>query len=227
MKISIITLFPEMFKGPFDHSIIKHAQEKNLVEIEYINLRDFGIGKHKVVDDTPYGGGIGMVLRVDVIHKAILHTRCKVQSARCKEKTILLSASGKIFKQASAKEYSYLDHIILICGHYEGIDARVSQFIDEEISVGEFVTTGGEIPAALIIDTVVRLIPGVLKEGVTDNESFSYNHNDEMLLEYPQYTRPQDYEKSKVPEVLLSGNHALIEAWRKNESIKKTGGIKS
>jgi tRNA (guanine37-N1)-methyltransferase len=225
MKISILTLFPEMFTGPFDNSIIKHAQEKGLVEIEYINIRNFGIGKHKLVDDTPYGGGIGMVMRVDVIHNALFATKCAPEKS-CEERTILLTASGEQFKQLKAKRLAEYAHIILICGHYEGIDERIKYFIDEELSVGDFVVTGGEIPAMMITDAIVRLIPGVLTEGATQQESFSYASDDKILLEYPQYTRPSDYDKFQVPEILLSGNHAEIEKWRQKEAINKTSKVR-
>jgi tRNA (guanine37-N1)-methyltransferase len=225
MKITIITLFPEMFNGPFDSSILKHAQAKGLVEIEYIQLRNYGLGTHKLVDDTPYGGGIGMVLRVDVVHSAIKSARCQPEGS-CAEKIILLTASGSLFTQMKAKEYTGLDHLIIICGHYEGIDDRIRQYIDEEISIGDFVVTGGEIPAMLITDAVVRLLPHVLKKGVTDNESFSFQPDTISLLEYPQYTRPPEYEGNKVPEVLLSGNHANIDKWRKEQAQYKTQTVR-
>ena len=227
MKISILTLFPEMFQGPFEYSIIKRAREKGLIEIIYVNIREFGIGKHKAVDDTPYGGGIGMVMRVDVIHSAIMASKCQTrEDTNCREKTILLSASGKTFKQSIAKTYSNLDHLILVCGHYEGIDARIKHFIDEEISIGDFVVTGGEIPAMLITDAVTRLIPNVLKEGATENESFSLGRIENPRLEYPHFTRPQLYKNHAVPEILLSGNHHEIEKWRVMKSYEKTEDIK-
>ena len=222
MKISILTLFPEMFAGPFDYSIVKRAQDKGLIEIEWVNIRDFGEGKHRIVDDTEYGGGIGMLMKVDVIHKAIEHAKMangKWQTEN--SKVVLLSASGKTFKQKTAQEYSQLDHLILICGHYEGIDTRIKNYIDEEISIGDFILTGGEIPAMLIADSVTRLINGVLPEGATEDESFSDN-NGETLLEYPHYTKPQVYDNHTVPEVLLSGNHAAIKQWRIEQSRKKT-----
>lgn len=211
MKISILTLFPEMFAGPFDFSIIKKAKEKNLVDIKIINIRDFGIGKHKVVDDTPYGGGQGMILRVDVLANAI-------KSARegGKEKVILMSPRGKTFNQKKAIEFSKLNHLIILCGHYEGIDERVDDFVDESISIGDFVTTGGEIPAMLTTDAVVRLIKGVLKKGVTVSESFP------NLLEYPQYTKPEAFNNLKVPQILLSGNHKKIEEFRAKKSLEIT-----
>lgn len=227
MKITILTLFPEMFHGPFDHSIIKRAKEKGLVEIEYINIRDFGEGKHKIVDDTEYGGGIGMLMKVDVLHRAIEETKTRgTRDTRgtldtFNQRVILMSASGKTYNQSIAKKYSQLDHLILICGHYEGIDDRIKHYIDEEISIGDFILTGGEIPAMLIADSITRLLPGVLPEGATEDESFSKNNN-ETLLEYPHYTKPQVYEGHEVPEVLLSGDHKKIAAWRREQALKKT-----
>ncbi|HZE87754.1 MAG TPA: tRNA (guanosine(37)-N1)-methyltransferase TrmD [Methylomirabilota bacterium] len=249
MKITILTLFPEMFVGPFDHSIIKRAKEKGLVEVEYVNIRDFGEGPHKMVDDTAYGGGVGMVMKVDVLHKAIEHAKTSftsmssrqlqggnneqttpeishfVRNDKRKQKIILLSASGKTFKQESAKEFSKLDHLILICGHYEGVDERVKKFIDAEISIGDFVLTGGEIPAMLIADAVIRLIPDVLPKGATENESFSLGE-EQKLLEYPHYTKPQIYEGDPVPEILLSGDHKKIDTWRHEQAIERTNKIR-
>ncbi len=221
-----------MFQGPFDHSIIKNARKKGFVEISYINIRDFGIGKHKIVDDTPYGGGVGMVLKVDVVHKAIINARDSFKknytcNSPAREKVILLTASGKQFTQKKAKVYSELDHLVLICGHYEGIDERITNFIDEEISIGDFVVTGGELPAILITDAVTRLITGVLKEDATLNESFSIKNKDGLLLEYPHFTKPSIYENYSVPDVLLSGNHKEIEEWREDEAARKTKKRKS
>ncbi len=215
MKISVITLFPEMFLSPFNESIIKRAIEKKLIDLEFINIREFGIGKHKLVDDTPYGGGMGMVLRVDILHKAIEKVKVKNLNSK-EEKIILLTAHGKTFNQVKAKNFSKLKHLILICGHYEGFDERIKKYIDEEVSIGDFVLTGGEIPAMLIVDSVARLVKGVLSKGSLETESFS------PLLEYPQYTKPQEYEGLKVPEILLSGNHPKINQWRNEKSIKIT-----
>jgi len=219
MKISILTLFPEMFYGPFDHSIVKNAKEKKLVNVNFVNIRDFGIGKHKVVDDKPYGGGHGMILRVDVLEKAITQTKEK-NLLDSEQKVILLSPHGKTFNQKKALEFANLKHLILICGHYEGIDERVKKFIDEELSIGDFIVTGGEIPAMLIADAVVRLLKGVLKEGVTSAESFS------KLLEYPQYTKPNTYKNFSVPSILLSGNHGKIKSWRDKTSLKTTARLR-
>ena len=215
MKLSIITLFPEVFHPILNSSILKRAQEKGLVNFKLINLRDFGEGKHQQVDDRPYGGGAGMVLRADILTKAV-H---KVRS----HKIILMSASGKPYKQTKAREFSKLKHLIIVCGHYEGIDQRfIDKYVDEEISIGDYVLTGGEVPAMVIIDSISRLIPGVLqKPEAIINESFS-----EGLLEYPQYTRPEEFEGEKVPEVLLSGNHAEIKKWRSQKSLEKTKKIR-
>ncbi len=221
MKITILTLFPQMFTGPFDHSIVKKANEKKLINIEFINIRDFGIGNHKIVDDTEYGGGIGMVMKVDVIHAAIKKIKLEKQNSKLKQKIILLSATGKKYNQKKAVELSKHDHLILICGHYEGIDERIKKYIDEEISIGDFILTGGEIPAMLIADSVTRLIEGVLPKGATEEESFS-EIDGNTHLEYPHYTKPQIYENENVPEVLLSGNHKEIKKWRKEKALIAT-----
>jgi tRNA (guanine37-N1)-methyltransferase len=209
-----------MFEGPFDHSIIKNAKKNGLVEISYINIRDFGVGKHKMVDDTEYGGGVGMVMKVDVLHNAITHARCDHKS-KCHEKVILLSATGKTYRQKIAREYSSLDHLIILCGHYEGVDERIKKYIDEELSIGDFILTGGEIPAMLVIDSVSRLVSGVLPIGAAEDESFSEIEN-QILLEYPHYTKPQTYSEEAVPEVLLSGNHSKIKDWRIQKSLEIT-----
>jgi tRNA (guanine37-N1)-methyltransferase len=219
MRISILTLFPEMFSGPFDHSIVKNAKEKKLLSINFVNIREFGLGPHKTVDDKPYGGGHGMILKVDVLEKAIEQTKDKSldrNSPAGEQKIILLSPHGKTFNQKKALELANLEHLILICGHYEGVDERVKKFIDEELSIGDFVVTGGEIPAMLVTDAVARLIKGVLKEGVTSSESFS------SLLEYPQYTKPNTYKNLPVPSILLSGNHEKIKSWRDKTSLITT-----
>jgi tRNA (guanine37-N1)-methyltransferase len=224
MKISIITLFPKMISGFFNESIIKRAQDKKLIEIEIINLRDFAVDDYGTVDDRPYGGGAGMILRVDVIHKAISKIkdqRSKLQIKNQKEKTILTSPKGKVFDQKKAQEYSELDQLIIIAGHYEDVDARVIDFVDEEISMGDFILTGGEIPASAIVDSVVRLIPGVLKkDDATKNESF--NIDDKKILEYPQYTRPEEFMGKKVPEILLGGDHKKIETWQMEKALEET-----
>ncbi len=216
MKIDILTLFPEMFKGPFNESILQRAQNKGLVEIKIHNLRNWARDKRKTVDDRPYGGGVGMIMRVDVINQAL--TEIKSQSL-----TILLSPRGKVFDQKTAKRLAKLKHLILICGHYEGVDERVTEhLIDEEISIGDYVLTGGEIPAMIMVDTIVRLIPGVLeKVEATKSESFS-----PINLEYPQYTRPEDFKGWKVPEILLSGDHKKIEEWKTKKALEKTKKVR-
>lgn len=226
MKISIITLFPEMFLGPFDHSIIKRAKDKKLLTIEFINIRDFGIGNHKIVDDKPYGGGVGMVLRVDVIKKAIDYAGCNVSHKAHTERIVLLEPTGGKFNQAKARSLTKYDHIILVCGHYEGVDHRVDKIVDEKISIGDYILTGGEIPAMVITDTIVRLLPHVLgKDESSHHESFEETVIDNKkvrILEYPQYTRPDQFNGLKVPNVLLSGNHKKIKVWRRNEALKRT-----
>lgn len=210
MHISILTLFPDMFSGPFDQSIIKRAVDNKLIDIDYITIRNFATDKYKSVDGHPYGGGVGMILRVDVVDRALRSIE--------KGHTILLDAGGTPYKQSKAKELSALDHLILICGHYEGIDERIRTLVDEEISIGDYVLTGGEIPAMVLVDSVVRLIPGVLaKPEAIVHESFTA-----PLLEYPQYTEPQIYKGLKIPPVLLSGNHKAIDTWRNNEALKRT-----
>ena len=223
-----------MFIGPFDHSIIKRAKEKKLLEIEFINIRNFGIGKHKVIDDTPYGGGTGMIMRADILSKAIksCHSReggnpapqkHKNENPAPSQKIILLSASGQTFNQKKAKQFVQLDHLILVCGHYEGVDERIKKYIDEEISIGDFILTGGEIPSMLITDSVARLIPEALKAEVTDNESFSLKGNaNETYLEYPHYTKPPVFEDMPVPQILLLGNHKKIHNWRMKKAREKT-----
>ena len=227
MKVSIITLFPEVFEPILNSSILKRAQKKGLVKFELINLRNFGEGRHQVVDDRPYGGGAGMVLKADVLSKAVSHLLLavsqKLKAKSQKLKIILTSASGTPYKQKKAMELSKLDHVVIVCGHYEGVDQRfIEKYVDEEISIGDYVLTGGEIPAMAIVDSITRLIPGVLeKPEATIDESFSEN-----LLEYPHYTRPEEFEGEKVPKVLLSGNHAEIKKWRTQKSIEKTKKIR-
>jgi tRNA (guanine37-N1)-methyltransferase len=228
MKIDILTLFPEMFKGPFKTSMLKKAQDDGLVEIEIHNLRDWAIDKHKTVDDRPYGGGAGMILKVDVIDRALKKIKNEKSNIKMKKKNmkiILLSAKGELFDQELAYKYSKLDHLILIAGHYEGVDERVAEhLVDEEISIGNYVLTGGEIPAMVITDAVARLIPGVLNPESLTEESHSPITNHQSLItnfEYPQYTRPENYRDWKVPEVLLSGNHKEIKRWREMAASSK------
>src|SRR4030042_4775320 len=202
MKIDILTLFPEMFKGPFEESIIKRAQEKGLVEIKIHNLRDWAEDKRGTVDDKPYGGGVGMVMRVDIIDAALSAINHQ-SSIISKSKIILLTPQGKVFKQKIAEKLSKEKHLLLVCGHYEGVDERVrGHLVDEEISIGDYVLTGGEIPAMAVVDAIVRLIPGVLeKPEATRSESFQSpvtGHRSPVLLEHPQYTRPEKYKNWPV-----------------------------
>ena len=216
MQFIILTLFPEAFESYFSISLIKRALAKKLIKIKLVNIRDFGIGVHKSVDDRPYGGGAGMVIRADIMDKALTALRLKIKDKRLK--IVLLTPQGKPFNQKIAKKLSQYKTLILICGRYEGFDERIRDLVDEEISIGDFVLTGGEIPALAVLDTVARLVPGVVvKFESTVNESFSGG-----LLEYPQYTRPENYKGMKVPKVLLSGNHAKISEWRKKEALKRT-----
>ena len=209
MTIDIITLFPEMFKGPFDQSIIKRAQNKGLVEINCHDLRRFAVDERGSVDDRPYGGGVGMILRIEPIFKALQ----QIKKANVSSKIVLMDPRGTKFTQKKAKEFSEIDQLIIICGHYEGFDERIKEhLVDQSISIGDYVLTGGEIPAMVIADCTVRLIPGVLqKPEATQLESFS---NDRVHFEHPQYTRPEEFNGWKVPEVLLSGNHEEIRKWR-------------
>lgn len=218
MKFSILTLFPDMFTGPFNISILKRAQENNYIEIQYINIRDFGIGKQKSVDDTPYGGGAGMVLRVDVLDKAIVKARC--QNTSCQERVLLLDPQGTVFTQQVAQELTAVDHLILVCGHYEGFDERIRSLVNCSLSIGDYVLTGGELPTMVVVDAVARLIPGVLgKDASSKAESFQTDSKTTTpMLEYPHYTKPLEYKGEQVPDILLSGNHAKIEAWRKMQA---------
>lgn len=218
MRISIITLFPEMFSSVFNSSIIRRAQEDGLIFLNFVNLRDFGIGKHKTVDDTPYGGGVGMVLKVDVVHKALAATKIH----KGVEKVVLLDPKGSVYKQETVEAFSGVDHFILICGHYEGFDERIRKFVDYEVSIGDYVLSGGEIAAMVVVDSVARLIPGVLKKDEASSiESFS-KVADKRLLEYPQYTRPREYEGMVVPDVLVSGNQKAIDEFRISKAVELT-----
>ena len=211
MKFDVLTLFPEMFE-PLKTSIIGKAVEKGILSINLINMRDFSKDKHRKVDDTPYGGGAGMIMKPDIVYQA--YQSVKEKNA----KVIYMSPQGKTLNQKMIENLSQESHLILLCGHYEGIDQRVlDKIVDEEISIGDYVLTGGEIPAMVLIDTVSRYVEGVLKQDSIQEESFSNG-----LLEYPQYTRPEVFEGEKVPEILLSGHHEKIERWRKEKSIEMT-----
>lgn len=212
MKFDILTLFPEMFE-PINQSILGRAQEKNIIDINVINIRDFSENKHRKVDDTPYGGGAGMVIMPDVVYRAY-NSIDNIENA----KVIYMSPQGQTLNQAKVESLAKEDHLIILCGHYEGIDQRVlDKIVDEEISIGDYVLTGGEIPAMALIDSVSRYVDGVLTGESIKEESFSQG-----LLEYPQYTRPEVFEGVKVPEVLLSGHHENIDKWRKEQSIHIT-----
>lgn len=214
MKIHIISLFPEMFPSVLETSMLWKAKDKGIVEFNYINLRDFGLGSRKTVDDTPYGGGDGMLLKPEPLVAAIEAAKVKVQSS--KFKVILMTPRGVRFTQAKARKLADTDQdLIFVCARYEGYDERVTKFVDEQISIGDYVLTGGELPAMVAVDSIVRLLPGVLGgESSAEIESFS----DDQILEFPQYTRPEKFRGMKVPEVLLSGNHAAIVRWRQENS---------
>lgn len=215
MKFQIITLFPEMFEGVFAHSMMFKAQDINAVEIELISLRNFGIGPRKQVDDIPYGGGDGMVLKPEPLFAAIEQAK----TVSPKAKVIMFTPRGRTYKQSDAKRLTSEEGLILVCGRYEGIDERVASIVDEEISVGNYVLTGGEIPAMIVVDSVSRLLPGVLG-GETSAEIESFD--DDNTVEFPQYTRPEDFKGMKVPDVLLSGHHGEIEKWRQEQAEERT-----
>ena len=222
MNIDVLTIFPKMFDAVLGESIVKRAQQKKKVSIDLHDLRDYTADRHRSVDDKPFGGGPGMVMKVEPICKALKHiTGC--YSPKEKSKVILLSPQGRRFDQKMARRLSKLDRLLLICGHYEGVDERVRKtLIDDEVSVGDYILTCGELPAMTLIDSIVRLIPGVLGDERSNlTESFE---ND--LLEYPQYTRPAVFRKMAVPKVLLSGNHKKISEWREREALKKTKKVR-
>jgi len=225
MIIDILTLFPDMFNGPFDDSIIKRAKDKGFAQINVHDLRKWTSDKHKTVDDRPFGGGVGMIIKVDVVDKAIKELKSKAYSKNLNTKVVLLDAGGNKFTQNNAIELSKIEHLIFIAGHYEGVDYRVHEHIaDEVISIGDYILTGGEIPAMVLVDSIVRVVPGVIvKEDATKFESFS---GPLKLLEYPQYTRPEKYLEWKVPKVLLSGNHKEIEKWKQEKSLAKTNKVR-
>ena len=214
MQIDLLTLFPEFFVSPLRQSMLRRAQELGRVSFQVLNLRDFATDRHQVTDDRPFGGGPGMVMKIEPLVAAIRWVRQEDPETR----VILLSPGGQLFDQERARELSQVPHVMLVCGHYEGVDERVLHFIDEELSIGDYVLTGGEIPALIIVDAVTRLLPGVLGgEGATEEESFQTG-----TLEYPHYTRPRDFEGFAVPEVLLSGDHAKIARWRRQQALRRT-----
>ncbi|MFH1412891.1 MAG: tRNA (guanosine(37)-N1)-methyltransferase TrmD [bacterium] len=212
MQFNIITIFPEMFSSYFSQSMLKRAQDKKLIKIKIHDLRNWTNDRHKTVDDTPYGGGAGMVMKIEPLYKAIKHIKGR-------KKVILLSAKGKTWNQQMAKKYSKSDNLVLICGRYEGVDERIKYFVDEEISVGDYVITGGELGAMIIVDSVSRLIPGVLGNEQSNKDE---SHSQPGVLEYPQYTKPEVFKigrkKYAVPKILLSGNHKEIKEWKEKKS---------
>jgi tRNA (guanine37-N1)-methyltransferase len=213
MRFTVLTIFPEMF-APLQESILKRAQEAGLIKLELLNFRDYAESKHKNVDDVPYGGGNGMVLKPEPIFRAIR----SIERTAEKRRIILLSPQGRVFDQKAATRLTDYDELVFLCGHYEGFDERIRTLADEEISIGDFVLTGGELAAMVVIDSVARLIPGVLGK----EESSVHDSHSQEFLEYPQYTRPPEFEGMQVPEILLSGHHAKIQEWRRKESLRRT-----
>lgn len=214
MLIELLTLFPEFFASPLSQSMLQRAQVQGAVEFRLLNLRDFTTDRHRVVDDRPFGGGPGMVLKIEPLVRAIRAVREQDPEVR----VILLSPRGLKFSQEHARELAGCRHLLLICGHYEGVDDRLRFFIDAELSIGDYILTGGEIPALVVVDAVTRLLPGVLGgDGAVEEESFETG-----LLEYPHYTRPRDFEGHEVPEILLSGDHQRVARWRRQEALRRT-----
>lgn len=216
MQIDILTLFPEMFDSPFNYSMVKRAVDGDYVSINPINFRNYGVGKHKMVDDTPYGGGAGMLLKPEPIFEAI--DEIKAKHPETNKRIILMDPAGKPFNQAMAEDFSEEEHLVFICGHYEGYDERIRSQVTDEVSLGDYVLTGGELAAMVMVDATVRLIPGV----VGNKSSIIDDSHSTGLLEHPHYTRPISYRGLEVPEVLRSGNHGLIEEWRFKESLRRT-----
>ena len=217
MLIDIISLFPEMFTGVFGESIIKRAVDKKILEIRFTQLRDFAFDKHRQVDDSPFGGGAGMVLKPEPVYRAVRDVLSK-SDENISRKIILPDPGGEVFTQAKAKELAALDQIVFVCGHYEGFDARIYDLADELISIGDYVLTGGELPAMVIVDAVARMLPNVLGSAESaETDSFFGG-----MLGFPQYTRPRDFEGKTVPDVLLSGNHAEIKKWREAQALNLT-----
>ncbi|HEY8392122.1 MAG TPA: tRNA (guanosine(37)-N1)-methyltransferase TrmD [Capillibacterium sp.] len=217
MLIQFLTLFPGMFDGPFAHSIIKRAQDRGLVKLELINFRQYAVDRHLTVDDTPYGGGPGMILKPEPIFKAVEEVTV---AAGAKPYTILTTPQGETFCQEIAEELSTLPHLLFICGHYEGFDERIRTLADRELSIGDYVLTGGELPAMVMAEAIIRLLPGVLGDPeAAKHDSFS---GEEGLLDYPQYTKPAEFRGMKVPAILLSGDHGKIAAWRRQQALLRT-----
>ncbi len=217
-RFDIITIFPEIFESPFGESIIKRAQDEELLEITLHNLRGYTLDKHRKVDDSPFGGGVGMIMNVDPIVRAIEAVKEKRSGAR----TILLSPGGKSFNQKMARELAKEENLIFVCGRYEGVDERVLNFVDDAVSIGDYVMAGGEVPAMVMVEAVSRLIPGV----VGDEQSIVEESFEENRLEHPQYTKPREFRGLKVPDVLLSGHHKNIQDWQLKEALKKTAAVR-
>jgi len=222
MKFQAISIYPNMFNSYLSEGILKRALDNRIIHFTARDLRDWSTDRYKSVDDTPYGGGAGMLMKIELLHAALEEVKAKYKTEPAKRKIILLSASGKTWNQQMAKDYSKLEEVIFVCGRFEGVDARISHFIDEEVSIGDYVLTGGELPALIIMDSITRLLP----EALGNNESsLDESHSEEGVLEYPQYTKPAVFEvegqKYQVPEVLTNGNHAEIAKWRKANQKKK------
>ena len=222
IKFKLLTIFPEILDSYLNESIINRAQNKQIIKIEKYNLRDWTHDNHRTVDDAPYGGGAGMLMKIEPLYAALRDIKKKSRTAPQKRKIILLSAGGKTWNQKLARQYTKLNEIIFVCGRYEGVDARIKKFIDTEISIGDYVLTGGELPAMVMIDSITRLLPGVLGNADSIKEE---SYSEENILEYPQYTRPAVFEadnkKYRAPKVLLAGNHAQIKAWREKQQKTK------
>jgi tRNA (guanine37-N1)-methyltransferase len=223
MKFKLLSIFPNILDSYYNDSIIKRALDKKIISLEKFNLRDWTYNRHRTVDDAPYGGGAGMLMKIEPLYQALKDLNKKSKTIPKKRRIILLSAGGKTWNQKMAHQYSQLEEIIFVCGRYEGVDARIKKFIDEEISIGDYILTGGELPAMIMIDSITRLLPGVLGNIASIEEE---SHSQLNILEYPQYTRPAIFEvdgkKYKVPKILLNGHHAKIKEWRKvKQKIKK------
>jgi tRNA (guanine37-N1)-methyltransferase len=218
MRFDIVTLFPEMFSGPFQASMLERAQRQGLIEIRVVNLRDFATDKHRVTDDAPFGGGGGMVMKPEPLFAAVEALRCPPEKG-CREQVVLLCPQGRLLAHPIAAELARDDHLILLCGHYESVDERVRQhLVTDEVSIGDYVLTGGELPAMVLVDAVARLVPGVLGDDAAPlDDSFATG-----LLEYPHYTRPANFRSWSVPEVLLSGDHEKIRRWRREQALRRT-----
>ena len=218
MRIDMVTLFPEMFSGPFGESITKRAIDNGILDIHYTNFRDFSLDKHRHVDDAPFGGGAGMVLKPEPMYCAVRDLLSRTEAYAENRRILIMDPSGTIFSQQKAKELAAYRQLIFICGHYEGFDARIYNLADERLSIGDFVLTGGELPAMVVTDAVSRMLPGVLG----DDDSAPTDSFYDGLLGFPQYTRPREFEGNAVPDILLSGDHAKIRTWRREAALKKT-----